>query len=73
MAENARGGEKGGFVEDDARVGAMHGYGAVTQVVTVSYPTREDVLRLEGKVDGLETLVRGLIVALRSGAVGRWS
>ena len=73
------------FTEADARLGAMHGYAeplhcvscgarhglgvgctGTTGVVPSAFPTREDVMRLEAKLDAL-------IVALRSGAVGKWT
>ena len=33
---------------------------------------RRDLDRLEAKLDAQETLQRGLIVALKAGAIGRW-
>jgi hypothetical protein len=49
------------FEEADARLAAMHGYAPMA------------LARIEAKLDALETLVRGLVVALRGGAVGKWS
>ena len=45
----------------------------VMSVGLMPNPVAEGLGRLEGKVDGLETLLRQVIVALRSGAVGKWS
>jgi len=39
---------------------------ASVSFTAVSTPTREDVLRLEAKLDAL-------VVALRAGAVGKWT
>ena len=63
-------GEENPFTEAEARLGAMHGYAAVTDAGGVGDPWPcEDcrrVMRLEAKVDAL-------ILALRSGAVGKWT
>jgi hypothetical protein len=76
--------EKGAFAEADARLSAMHGYAAPDGVLTCPTCQRPhvasmglqrapDMERVEVKLDALETLVRGLIVALRGGAVGKWT
>ncbi len=51
-----------------------HGQCATCGLVFVGYEVHGcDVARLEAKLDAQETLLRGLIVALRGGAVGKWT
>ena len=76
-------GEENPFTEADARLGAMHGdAGAMMDAIEAERIAAAKIIvgeairrfdAIEAKVDRLETLVRELIVALRSGAVGKWT
>jgi len=62
------------FEEADRRLGGMHGYESTPPMVfSVEQRLLAHVVRIQAQLDAQETLLRSLILALRAGAVGKWS